>query len=127
MMAVPQPQNRIEDDVALIGGSRDDPFEERERLLRWIAKAFLRLAVDRGDVRPDCAQWDASGFVQVPDLPWNRIRPRLDHLAISDLLLHVRLAVAPVLGDPENLVERIALGGPPGSGDIPQAIPPTGF
>jgi hypothetical protein len=50
----------VEDDVVFVGADFEDAFEQRQRLLRWIAKALRGLALERANVIPNTAEWNAG-------------------------------------------------------------------
>ncbi len=62
---VPQPQKRVEDYIAFIGRGSDDAFEQRDWLLRWVAKALLSLRVQRRDVVPKVGNRRTGLFVKI--------------------------------------------------------------
>ena len=56
---------RVEHKVAGVAAGLDDALQEGEGLLGGVAETFLRLGVDRRNVRPDITKWSSTLFVKI--------------------------------------------------------------
>ena len=120
---------RVQHQVALVRRCRDDPLQQRARLLRRVAEPFTGRRAHRGNVGPQVLQRLPRHFVQVALVPWHPARRSLHHAPSVNQGLHALPRIAPVAGHSHDFVAGVALRGSARSGHValPVAAPGSWF